>query len=116
MINNPKIKKYERKMTPSERMFTRAPYAVVTVVARIEGDVSEEMLTKAVAKVQQKHPNLRVRIQEDHEHQPWLTSEGVGDIPIEIVPRESDDHWIAVYHEVCRIPFESPIDFEKEKI
>jgi hypothetical protein len=84
MIHNPKIKKYERKMTPSERVFTRAPYAVVTVVARIEGDVSEGMFTETVAKVQQRHPNLRVRIQEDHEHQPWLTSEGVGDIPISV--------------------------------
>lgn len=106
MIESSNDKKYERKVTPLERMFTRAPYAVVTVVARIKGNVSEDMLIKAVSKVQQRHPNLRVRIKDDDNHQPWFTSEEVGDIPIEIVPRGSDEHWIQVYHKACRIPFE----------
>ena len=64
------------------------------------------MLANAVSKVQQRHPNLRVRIEEDAEHRPWFTSEGVGEIPIEVVPRTSADQWIQVYHEACRVPFE----------
>ena len=76
------------------------------LVARIEGEVSQEMLASAASKVQQRHPNLRVRIEEDAEHRPWFTSEGAGEIPIEVVPRTSPDRWIRVYHEACRIPFE----------
>jgi NRPS condensation-like uncharacterized protein len=88
-----------------ERYLAHSPYSIVAMVARIKGEVSESMLALAVSKVQQRHPNLRVRIEEDDEHQPWLTSEGVGEIPIEVVPRTSADRWIQVYHEACRVPF-----------
>ena len=87
-------------------MFVRAPYSIVTVVARIKGDITEKMLMTTVSKVQQRHPNLRVRIMEDDDHVLWFTSEGAKEIPVEIVPRKSDDHWIEVYHEACKIPFE----------
>ena len=101
------VKKYERKVTPIERAsFSRAPYTVVMVVARIKGNVSENMLRDAVTKVQYRHPNLRVRIRTDENQDLWFTTEGVKEIPIEIVPRESEDHWIEVYHDACMIPFE----------
>ena len=106
MLENPKVKKYERRITPLERMFARAPYSIVTVVARIKGSVAESLLKDAVSKVQQRHPNLRVRIMEDNDHHLWFTSDGVKGIPVRVVPRESDDHWIEVYHEACKIPFE----------
>jgi NRPS condensation-like uncharacterized protein len=106
MSENLKVKKYERRITPLERMFTRSPYPIVTVVARITGNVSESMLMNAVSKVQQRHPNLRVRIREDDDHVPWFTSEGAKEIPVDIIPRESDDHWIKVSLEASQIPFE----------
>jgi len=106
MVEDPKVKGYERRVTPVERLFTRSPYSIVTVVARITGDISESMLRAAVSKVQQRHPNLRVRIAEDAGGDPWFTTEGAGEIPVEIVPRESDDHWIRVVRESCQIPFE----------
>ena len=106
MLEIPKAKKYERKITPIERFFSRSPFSIVAVIARIKGDVSEKMLINAIAKVQQRHPNLRVRIKEDPEHNPWFTSEGAKAILVEVVPRESDDHWIEVYKEACQIPFE----------
>ena len=106
MIENLEVKKYERKIAPLERMFLRSPYSTVTVVARIKGNISKDLLINAVSKVQQRHPNLRVRIKEDENHDPWFTSEGAKDIPIEIVPRESDDDWIHAYYEACQIPFE----------
>jgi len=101
-----KVKEYQRKITPAESFFLRSPYATVTMVARIKGNISESMLRNAVFKAQQRHPNLRVRIIADDDHNPWFTSEGVGEIPVEIVPRESDDHWIKVVQESCQIPFE----------
>ena len=96
----------ERKVSPLERIFTRSPYAIVTMVARIKGNVSKSMLKVAVNKVQKRHQNLRVRIQEDEDHIPFFTSEGVKEIPIDIVSRESDGHWNRIYHEKRNIPFE----------
>jgi NRPS condensation-like uncharacterized protein len=106
MKNSLNIEKYERKVSPLERVFNRSPYAIVTMVARIKGEISETLLKDAVHKVQQRHLNLRVRIYEDNDHTLWFTSEGVKEIPIEIVTREADEHWIEVYHEACKIPFE----------
>jgi NRPS condensation-like uncharacterized protein len=106
MSENHRVSKYVRRITPAERVFTRSPFSIVTVVARIKGNVSEDMLIHSVSKVQQRHPNLRVRIKEDHDHTPWFTSEGVKGIPIEIVARESDDDWIKVHAEASKIPFE----------
>ena len=99
-------KVYKRQITPIERYLARSPYSIVAVVTRIKGNVTQSLLANAVSKVQQRHPNLRVRIEEDAEHRPWFTSEGVQDIPIEVVPRASKDQWIQVYHEACRVPFE----------
>lgn len=100
------IKKYERRITSIERLFSRSPFSIVTVVARIKGNVSANMLLSAVSKVQQRHPNLRVRIKDADDHAPWFTSQGVEEIPVEIVARESDDHWIKVHQEACQVPFE----------
>jgi NRPS condensation-like uncharacterized protein len=101
-----KINKIERKVAPLERFLSLSPYSIVTVVARIKGNITEDMLTEAVNKAQQRHANLRVRIKWDEEHDPWFTSEDVKEISVEIVPRESDDHWIKVQHEESKKPFE----------
>lgn len=97
---------YERKVTAVERFFTRSPFSIVTMVARIKGHVSEEMLRQAVDKAQQRHALLRVRIQDDWEHWQRFTSEGVEEIPIEIVPRRSADDWIKIHAEASRNPYE----------
>jgi hypothetical protein len=99
-------KRYERKVTPIERLFTRSPFSTVTMIARIRGTVTESMLRSALSKVRQRHPNLRVRIVEDDDRDPRFASEGAKEIPVEIVPRESDAHWIRVVQESCQIPFD----------
>ncbi|MFX1517407.1 MAG: condensation domain-containing protein [Promethearchaeota archaeon] len=102
-------KKYERKVSPLERIFNCSPYAIVSMITRIKGNISENLLKDAVRKVQQRHFNLRVRIYEDNDHNLWFTSEEVNKIPIRIVSRKSEDHWIDIYHGECKIPF----DFEE---
>ena len=97
---------YRRALTPVERLLTRHPHCVVTVVARIHGSVSESMVRDAVSKVRQRHPHLRSRIVEDEQGNPWLTSEGAGGIPVQTAPRESDDHWIRLVQEQCQVPFD----------
>ena len=106
MSKNEQIEEYIRKATPAERFFTRSPFSIVTMVARIKGNVSEEMLKNAVDKVQQRHALLRVRIKDDNEHIQWFTSEGVQEIPIEIVPRKSENDWIKIHAEASKIPYE----------
>jgi hypothetical protein len=100
-----KIENIEREVTLMERTFLFSPFSTVTVVARIKGSISVDMLMNAVQKVQQRHANLRVRLKWDEGHNPWFTSEDVKEIPVEIVPRESEDHWIAVHQEAGMIPF-----------
>jgi hypothetical protein len=100
------INRIERKVSPLERFLSFSPYSIVTVVARIKGTITEDMLKEAVHKAQQRHANLRVRMRWDEEHEPWFTSEDVKEIPVELVPRESDDHWIEVQHEEGKRPFE----------
>jgi len=92
-------------ITPVERIFARSPFSIVTLVARINGEVSENMLRHAVS-VQRRHPHLRARIEEDKHHNPWLTSEGVKEIPIAVIPRTSERHWMDVFREACQRPFE----------
>jgi len=106
MFENQNPEKYERKVTSAERFFTRSPFSIVTMVARIKGNVSGNMLRNAVAKVQQRHALLRVRIKNGKDHAQWFTSEGVQEIPIEIVPRESEDDWIKIQMEASKIPYE----------
>jgi len=106
MSENPTVKKWERKATPVERFFTRSPFSIVTMVARIKGNVSEKMLMNAVAKVQQRHSLLRVRSKDADDHEQWFTSEGVQEIPIEIVPRKLESDWIQIHAEASKIPYE----------
>ena len=99
-------KKYERQVTGAEGFFSHSPFSIVTMVARIKGNVSKEMLKHAVVQVQQRHVLLRVRIKEDRDHAQWFTSEGVQEIPIEIVPRKSENDWIKIHAQASKVPFE----------
>ena len=99
---------YERKVTGAERFFSHAPFSTVTMVARIKGQVTEELLRNAVEKAQQRHALLRARIRDTQDGELWFTSQGVQEIPIEIIPRKSNDDWIKIHAEGSKIPY----DFE----
>jgi NRPS condensation-like uncharacterized protein len=76
------------------------------MVARIKGNITEEILKNAVAKIQQQHALLRVRIKDDHDHAQWFTTEGVQEIPIDIIPRKSENDWIKINAEASKFPYE----------
>ncbi|MBN1966178.1 MAG: hypothetical protein JW910_16140 [Anaerolineae bacterium] len=99
------VKPYKRQITSMERLMARSPFAIVAMVARIKGHVTADMVKPAVKQVRQRHPHLRARLQQDNQGVLWLTSEGVGPIPVECVPRESADHWIAVFMQASQEPF-----------
>jgi len=106
MSENLKVMNYEREVTSPERLFTRSPFSIVTMVARIKGNVSEDILKNAVAKAHHRHALLRVRIKDETDHTQWFTSEGVQEIPIEILPRKSESDWIKIHSEASKIPYE----------
>jgi NRPS condensation-like uncharacterized protein len=110
MLENLEVMKFERKVTAPERFFSRSPFSIVTMVARIKGYVTAEMLKNAVGKVQQQHTLLRVCIREDDDHTQWFSSEGIQAIPAEIVPRNSETDWIKIHAEALKVPF----DFERQ--
>jgi hypothetical protein len=106
MPGNQPAKKYERNVTSAERFFTHSPFSIVTMVARIRGHVSEEMLRHAVARVQERHALLRVRIKDDHKGGHRFTTEGVQEIPVTLVDRMSADDWMQAHLEASKIPYE----------
>jgi NRPS condensation-like uncharacterized protein len=106
MVENYPKEKISRKVAPTERFFAKSPFSIVTMVARIKGSLSEEMLVEAVSKVQQRHANLRQRISEDQHHDLWFTSQEVGEIPIQVVPRTSEHDWIKIHAAASKVPFE----------
>jgi hypothetical protein len=100
------VAKYERRVTSVESFLGHSPYAIVTMVVRIRGSVTESMLRSALSRVRLRHPNLRVRMVVDDDGNPRFTSEGAGELEVEVVPREAEDQWIGVVQESSRIPFE----------
>lgn len=106
VAHNQIISEYQRELTPIERFFTRSPFSIVTLVARIKGQVSEAMLQDAVVKAQRRHALLRTRIKDETDHSQWHTTAGVQEIPVKVVPRKSQDDWIKIHAEASRIPFE----------
>lgn len=97
---------FQRRLTPIERFFTRSPFAIVTMVARINGSVSEGMLRDAVTQVQKRHTLLQTRIVDGEDHTQSFTSKGVQEIPVEVVPRHSEGDWIKIHRESLKLPFE----------
>lgn len=106
MSDDHTIRPYNRPLTPIERLFNRSPFSIVTMVARIRGTVTEPLLSQALAQVRLRHPNLRSRLVDDGTGTPWLTSDGAGDIPVTVVPRQSDDHWLRLVQESSCLPFD----------
>jgi len=96
----------ERKVTATERFFFRSPFAIVTIVARIRGEVTSEVLNRAVQNIQQRHALLQACIREADDHTQWFSSQGVQPIPVEVIPRNSDQAWIEIQAKAMRIPFE----------
>lgn len=62
---------------------------------RINGEIPEENFKTALAKIQQKHPLLRVRIDNSSEQYPFFTEEKeIEPIPLRIVERKMDEDWL----------------------
>jgi len=47
-----------------------------------------------------------MRLREDRDGDLWFTSQDVQNIPIEVVPRRSEDDWVAVHTQAARVPYQ----------
>lgn len=98
-----------RKMVAREMGHVRIPNSNISLIIRIKGKVTREMVKLALNKAQIRHNLLRVHLEFDEEQEPWFVGNGIIDFPIKVMKRESDDQWakeILIEH---KIPFE----FEK---
>lgn len=96
---------FKRQLGGTERRFLRLPNANVVMTARIKGTVSEGLLKSAVLKVRQKHPLLGVRVSLDDDAAGWFTQEGVPEIPVDVMPRTTDDDWVQAATEELKYAF-----------
>ena len=105
-MNNPDNSTYRRRISPLEGFFLHSPYAIVTMTARIKGNVGLEMLRKAVQKAQRRHTNLRLKVEVDENGEPWFTSRDIQEIPVESIPRKNEQNWMEVIRQQSLIPFD----------
>ncbi|MEH2360876.1 phthiocerol/phthiodiolone dimycocerosyl transferase family protein [Nostoc sp.] len=77
----------------------------VTLCAQITGTLTNQQLTVALAKVQQRHPLLAVKIVIDYDRQPRFVSEDVPNIPLRVIERQGEEHWCQEIEEELIRPF-----------
>ena len=82
-----------------------APFYAVGMAARIQGAVPVELVKAALRKLQVMYPPLASRVRLEADGAAWLTTEGVGEYPLEVRPRTSDDDWAKTFLEQEKIPF-----------
>ncbi|MGY5859989.1 MAG: condensation domain-containing protein [Candidatus Thorarchaeota archaeon] len=97
-------KPYRREVTRQERRFLFSPTSDIALALRIQGQISEKALRKAVDKVLVTYPLFGVRLEwiEDDVH--WSTTEGAAEVPIKTYPRDSDESWIDALNKEHAIP------------
>lgn len=87
----------KRKLMMVERIMYVDPETPVNCVftAKIAGNIPEENVVTALAKIQQKHPLLRMRIDRKSEKDPFFLEEKeIQPIPLRIVQRQTDEDWL----------------------
>ena len=97
---------YKRKLLVHERRYLLAPNSIFGVIFRIKGDVDENELRSAVLKAQKRHVLLQTKVFLDEKNTAWFTNKDTKEIPVEIIKRKNDKHWVEVYEKEIRKPFD----------
>ncbi|MFX0154192.1 MAG: condensation domain-containing protein [Candidatus Hodarchaeota archaeon] len=100
-INNPYFK---RKLNQRERVHSKVPNSNISMIATILGNISIDHLKEVIKKMQQRHPILNARLQHE-EKQLYLVATNNLVIPLEVIKRNSDDHWRDEIIQQHKIPF-----------
>ena len=102
---DPNNENYEQKIVYG-RPSLWAPFYTVGMIARIQGDVPVALLENALRKLKILHPPLASRVRVEPDGAAWLTTAGVGDFPLEVRSRVSDDDWVRTTLELERLPID----------
>ncbi|WP_264530540.1 condensation domain-containing protein [Flavobacterium sp. N502540] len=63
--------------------------------AKIKGEILKEQIEIALTKIQHKHPLLRAEVDlQDKQHPVYVLRENMKPIPLRIVKRQTDTHWL----------------------
>lgn len=94
-----------RKVANLERLFLWSPECTVSMVTRINGNVSEERLRRAIFEVTQIHPLVGAKIEFDEKHNAWFSNDNVPEPDLKIISRVSDTQWFEELQKEIQIPF-----------
>ncbi|MGY5865346.1 MAG: condensation domain-containing protein [Candidatus Thorarchaeota archaeon] len=97
-------KTFRRAVTRQDRRFLFSPTSDIALVLKLQGQVSEEVLRRAVEKTLVSYPLFRMRLEWEDNDVHWATTEGAAEVPIKVYPRESDDSWFEVLNKEHAIP------------
>jgi hypothetical protein len=84
----------------------RTPFTSVFPI-QVSGELDEERLRKALARVQAKHPLLRCAVEEMADGPRFVLLDRPAPIPLRIVERTGDDHWQAEVRREWVAPFDA---------
>ncbi|SDL28070.1 condensation domain-containing protein [Siphonobacter aquaeclarae] len=100
----------ERKLLFGERMLHgdgNTPFNAI-IPFRLRGNFTESAVHNALAGVQKKHPWLKARVGIDERDCPWFLVDGTPrPIPVEILPRRSEDDWLTESRRQWTVPFDT---------
>ncbi|MBR8839575.1 MAG: hypothetical protein DSM106950_37640 [Stigonema ocellatum SAG 48.90 = DSM 106950] len=97
-----------RLLTPSEHLMwllgCDRPVNVV-LSATIRGAISVNQITEALGWIQHRHPILGTRIVISQQQQPQLVSDGVPALPLRVIERQNEEHWLTEISSELLRPF-----------
>lgn len=93
------------KLSNLERMYLWSPYSDVSMVARINGDISEKRLHSALDVILQMHPLVGAKIVFDDEYNAWFSTNNVSKPIFKTLHRVSDTQWLEELQREIQIPF-----------
>lgn len=100
-----------RQMIVGERIMYTDGLAPVNCIfaATIEGHLSEQQITHALIKIQERHPLLRTNVRFNEKNVPaFVTNPDIPLIPLDIIERTSDIQW----EEISLAEWERPFDLK----
>ncbi|UTB32278.1 MAG: condensation domain-containing protein [Methanobacterium sp. ERen5] len=95
-----------RTVSNGERAFLWRPDCTVSMITRIEGDVSQEDLRQSISKVRQMHPLVGAKIVFKEDHSAEFSTENVPLPNFRIVNRVSDTQWFDELRNELKVPFD----------
>jgi NRPS condensation-like uncharacterized protein len=95
-----------REVTNLERVYFWTPYSNVSMITRINGNVSQEKLRFAINTARKIHPLTGAKVIFDEDQRAWFSTDNVPQPSIKIIHRTSDTQWFKELQHEITIPFD----------